>query len=41
MNDILVVASVVAFVGAVLALTLIRSRDFATYGAGEPVQAAA
>jgi hypothetical protein len=41
LNDILVVAAVVAFVGAVLALALIRSRDFATYGAREPVQAAA
>jgi hypothetical protein len=41
MNDILIVASVIALVGAVLALALIRSRDFATYGAGEPVQAAA
>jgi EmrB/QacA subfamily drug resistance transporter len=41
MNDILIVAAVVAFVGAVLALALIRSRDFATYGAREPVQAAA
>jgi EmrB/QacA subfamily drug resistance transporter len=41
LNDILIVAAVVAFVGAVLALALIRSRDFATYGAREPVQAAA
>jgi EmrB/QacA subfamily drug resistance transporter len=41
LNDILVVAAVVAFVGAVLALALIRSRDFAAYGAREPVQAAA
>ena len=41
MNDILIVASVVAFVGAALALALIISRDFATYRAGEAVQAAA
>ena len=45
MNDILVVAAVVAFVGAALALAMIRGRDFAVYGpqerAQEPVQAAA
>jgi EmrB/QacA subfamily drug resistance transporter len=43
MNDILVVAAVVAFVGAVLTLMLVRSRDFARYGAGarEPDPAAA
>jgi EmrB/QacA subfamily drug resistance transporter len=40
LDDILVVAAVVAFVGAALALALIRSRDFAVYGAPEPVQAA-
>jgi hypothetical protein len=41
LNDILIVAAVVAFVGAVLALALIRSRDFATYGARQPVEATA
>jgi hypothetical protein len=41
LNDILIVAAVVAFVGAVLALALIRGRDFVVYGAREPVQAAA
>jgi hypothetical protein len=41
LNDILVVAAVVAFAGAALALALIRSRDFAVYGAPEPAQAAA
>jgi EmrB/QacA subfamily drug resistance transporter len=41
LNDILIVAAVIAFVGAVLALALIRSRDFAAYGAREPLQAAA
>jgi EmrB/QacA subfamily drug resistance transporter len=41
LNDILIVAAVVAFVGAALALALIRSRDFAVYSAREPAQAAA
>jgi EmrB/QacA subfamily drug resistance transporter len=41
MNEILLVAGVVAFAGAVLALVLIRGRDFATYGAPEPAAAAA
>ena len=41
MNDILLVAGVMAVVGAVLALILVRSRDFATYGVGEPAAAAA
>jgi hypothetical protein len=41
LNDILIVAAVVAFVGAGLALALIRGRDFAVYSAHEPVQAAA
>ncbi len=45
LNDILIVAAVIAFVGAALALALIRSRDFSVYGpqerAQEPVQAAA
>jgi EmrB/QacA subfamily drug resistance transporter len=39
LSDILVVAAVVAFTGAALALALIRRRDFAIYGAHEPVQA--
>jgi predicted MFS family arabinose efflux permease len=36
MNDILLVAAIVAFVGAVLGLVLVRPRDFVTYGAPEP-----
>jgi EmrB/QacA subfamily drug resistance transporter len=40
LNDILVVAAVVALTGAALALALIRGRDFAVYGSREPVQAA-
>jgi hypothetical protein len=35
MNDILLVAAIVALIGAVLALVLVRSRDFVTYGARE------
>ncbi len=41
MNEILVVGCVVAFVGAVLAVLLVRSSDFVTYGAPEPAAAAA
>jgi EmrB/QacA subfamily drug resistance transporter len=41
LNDILIVAAVVAFTGAALALVLIRGRDFVVYSAREPVQAAA
>jgi EmrB/QacA subfamily drug resistance transporter len=41
LNDILIVAAVVAFVGAALALALIRNRDFAVSAAPESVQAAA
>ena len=41
MNDILLVSGIIALTGAVLALVLVRSRDFATYGVGEPVAAAA
>jgi EmrB/QacA subfamily drug resistance transporter len=33
MNDILLVAGLLAFVGAALALVLVRRRDFVTYGA--------
>jgi predicted MFS family arabinose efflux permease len=42
MNDILLVAGVVAFAGAALALVLVRARDFAVYGGREaaPVTAA-
>jgi EmrB/QacA subfamily drug resistance transporter len=40
MNDILLVAAVVAFVGAALGLVLVRGRDFVTYGAPEPAAAA-
>jgi EmrB/QacA subfamily drug resistance transporter len=41
MNDILLVAAVVAFVGAVLSLVLVRRSDFVSYGAPEPATAAA
>ncbi len=41
MNDILLVAGIVALAGAVLALVLVRTRDFAAYGVPEPVAAAA
>jgi EmrB/QacA subfamily drug resistance transporter len=41
MNSLLFVGGIVAFAGAVLALVLVRSRDFATYGAPEPAAAAA
>ncbi len=44
MNDILLVGAIVAFVGAVLSLALVRASDFVTYGAPErepePVTAA-
>ena len=40
MNDILLVAALVAFAGAVLGLALIRGSDFVTYGAPEPTAAA-
>jgi len=38
-NDILLVGGIVALVGAALALVLVRQRDFAPYGAAEPVAA--
>ena len=41
MNDILLVAGIIAVAGAALALVLVRSSDFATYGAGEPAAAPA
>jgi EmrB/QacA subfamily drug resistance transporter len=41
MNDILLVAGVIALAGAVLAFVLVRTRDFATYGAVEPAAAPA
>jgi predicted MFS family arabinose efflux permease len=41
MNDILLVGGVIAIVGAVLAVALVRARDFATYGAAQPMAAAA
>ncbi|HYZ79865.1 MAG TPA: hypothetical protein VE571_01270, partial [Solirubrobacteraceae bacterium] len=40
MNDILLVAGIVALTGAVLSLLLVRGRDFAAYGAREPAAAA-
>jgi EmrB/QacA subfamily drug resistance transporter len=39
LNDILLVGAIVAFVGAALSLVLVRSKDFAVYGAPEPVPA--
>ncbi len=36
MNDILLVSVIVAFVGAILTLLLVRQRDFVTYGAPQP-----
>jgi predicted MFS family arabinose efflux permease len=41
MNDILLVAGIVALTGAALAFVLVRTRDFVTYGAPEPAPAAA
>jgi EmrB/QacA subfamily drug resistance transporter len=41
MNDILLVAGIIATTGAVLAMILVRARDFVTYGAPEPAAAAA
>jgi hypothetical protein len=41
MNDILLVAGVVAFAGAALALALVRGSDFVTYGAREAAPATA
>jgi EmrB/QacA subfamily drug resistance transporter len=39
LNDILLVAGIVALAGAVFALALVRKRDFAVYRASEPVTA--
>ena len=36
MNDILLVAAIVAFVGAFLGLLLVRGSDFVTYGPPQP-----
>jgi EmrB/QacA subfamily drug resistance transporter len=41
MNDILLVAGLVALVGAALALALVRRRDFVVYGGREPAAATA
>jgi EmrB/QacA subfamily drug resistance transporter len=41
MNDILLVAGIVATAGALLALILVRARDFAVYGVPEPAAAGA
>jgi EmrB/QacA subfamily drug resistance transporter len=41
MNDILLIGALVAFAGGVLALVLIRTRDFVTYGAPQPAASAA
>jgi EmrB/QacA subfamily drug resistance transporter len=41
MNQILAVGSVIAFVGAAVALVLVRQRDFVTYGSREATAAAA
>ena len=40
MNEIMLIAGVVALAGAVLAIVLVRGRDFATYGAQAPAPAA-
>jgi hypothetical protein len=41
LNEILIVAAVVAFVGAILAFTLVRRRDFVVQPGGQPAKAAA
>jgi EmrB/QacA subfamily drug resistance transporter len=41
MNDIFLVGGIIALTGALLALVLVRARDFATYSAGEPAAAPA
>src|SRR6185312_16034895 len=41
MNDILLVAGIIALTGAVLSLALVRGRDFVTYGARETAAAPA
>jgi EmrB/QacA subfamily drug resistance transporter len=41
LNEILLVAAIIAFTGAVLGLALVRGSDFVTYGAPEPAAAAA
>ena len=41
LSDILLVGGIVAFVGAVLALILVRRSDFVTYAVPEPAAAAA
>jgi len=41
MNDLFLVGGVIALAGAVLAFSLVRRRDFATYAVGEPAAAAA
>jgi EmrB/QacA subfamily drug resistance transporter len=41
MNDILLVGAIVALAGGVLALLLVRGRDFVTYAAPEPAPATA
>jgi EmrB/QacA subfamily drug resistance transporter len=40
MNEILLVAGIVALIGAALVVLLVRGRDFVTYGAPEPMPAA-
>ena len=41
MNEILLVGGIIALVGALLAMVLVRSRDFAPYQAAEPAAAVA
>jgi EmrB/QacA subfamily drug resistance transporter len=41
MNEILLVAALIALIGAALSVVLVRGSDFATYGAQEPAQVAA
>jgi hypothetical protein len=40
MNEILVVAAVLAVVGSALAFMLVRQRDFVGFAAGAPAEAA-
>ena len=41
LNEILLIAAIVAIAGAVLALALVRGRDFVGYGASQPADASA
>jgi hypothetical protein len=41
LNEILIVGAVVAFVGGILALALVRRRDFVAQPGGRPAEASA